>query len=401
MHKLKVQDLDIHGKRVLVRVDFNVPLDVNGNINDDTRILAALPTIQYLLDKGGRVILISHLGRPKKGRDAKLSLAPCALALSSLLGKPVKLAPDCIGPAVESLVNTLENGQVLLLENVRFHPAEENPSLDPDFARKLANLGEVYVNDAFGAAHREHTSTTAIAAYFPGHAAAGLLLQKEIKALESLLLHPVQPFYSLIGGAKITSKIGLLHALADRCAALFIGGAMAFPFFVADGISIGDSLFDPDTVQLAKEFADHCKKTNTPLFLPLDLIIADAFSNDAHRKVISVQEGIPKGWQGLDIGPKTIYTWKMELQKGSTIFWNGPLGVCEFSHFCQGTNAIAQVLAHLDAVTVVGGGDSISAINHLQLASHFTHISTGGGASLEFIEKGALPGIDALSKVII
>lgn len=401
MNKLKLQDLDVHGKRVLVRVDFNVPLDASGNITDDTRIRAALPTIQHIVDKGGKVILISHLGRPKKGREAKLSLAPCALALSSLLGKPVTLAPDCIGPAVEAQVNALENGQILLLENVRFYPAEEAPSLDPDFARKLAILGEVYINDAFGAAHRAHSSTAAITAHFPGRAAAGLLLQKEIEALESLLVHPVQPFYSLIGGAKIASKIGLLHALTDRCAALFIGGAMAFPFFVADGISIGDSLFEPDTVQLAKEFVDRCKEKNVSLFLPVDLVVGDAFSNDAHRKVISVEEGISEGWQGLDIGPKTIHAWEMELKKGSTIFWNGPLGVCEFSHFSQGTDAIAQVLAHLQAVTVVGGGDSIAAINRLHLASHFTYISTGGGASLEFIEKGALPGINALSKVII
>jgi len=399
MDKLKLQDLDLNGKRVLLRVDFNVPLDNQGNITDDTRIRESLPTIQYILDKGGSIILLSHLGRPKNGPDPKLSLKPCAVALSALLFPPVIMAPDCVGSQVEQLAYFLKQKQILLLENVRFYPAEEDPQLDPTFAKKLASLGDLYVNDAFGAAHRAHSSTCMIAEYFPGKAAAGLLMQKEVDALESLLLHPKRPFYAIIGGAKISSKIGFLNALADKVDALFIGGGMAYPFLKIRGIPIGDSLCESDALPLADAFIKHCAHKHLAFFLPTDLTIADAFANDARSQIISVQQGIPDGWQGMDIGPQTIQEWTAQLKKAASVFWNGPVGVFEFSHFAKGTNAMAHVLAELNAVAVVGGGDSVAAVNHLSLSSHFTHVSTGGGASLEFIEKGHLPGIDALSDI--
>lgn len=397
MKKLVMQDLELQGKKVLLRVEFNVPLDKQGKISDDTRIRESLPTIQYILDHGGSVILLSHLGRPKKGPDAKLSLSPCAQALSALLQKDVLMAPDCVGPAVEQMARNLKEGQILLLENLRFYPAEEDPSLDPQFAKSLSRLGDVYVNDAFGAAHRAHSSTAAITRYFPGKAAAGFLMQKEVDALEVLLLHPKRPFYALIGGAKISTKIGFLHALADKTDALLIGGGMAYPFLAAKGIDIGDSPCEPESLALAKKFLAHCEHKKLILFLPSDLVIADAFSAEAKWQIVSVSQGIPKGWQGMDIGPRTREQWTIQLKKAASVFWNGPVGVFEFPRFSQGTDAIAKALAELDAVTVVGGGDSIAAINRLGLSSAFTHVSTGGGASLEFIEKGHLPGIDALS----
>jgi phosphoglycerate kinase len=405
MNKLKVQDLDVRGKKVLLRVEFNVPQDSEGNITDETRIRESLPTIQHLLQQGSAVILLSHLGRPKKGRDPTLSLAPCAKVLADLLKQPVLMAPDSIGPEVQQLAESLENGQVLLLENLRFYPAEEDPKLDLSFAKKLASLGDFFVNDAFGGAHRDHSSTVTIAEYFPGKAAAGLLMQKETDALERLLLDPKRPFYALIGGAKISSKIGFLRALADKADALFIGGGMSYPLLKAQGIEIGDSICDPASISIAEEFVAHCEKKQLPLFLPTDLVIADRFSNDAHRQIVSVEQessqgipqGVPSGWQGMDIGPQTIHEWKFLLKKAASIFWNGPVGVFEFPHFSHGTDEIARTIADLPALTVVGGGDSTAAINRLHLSSHFTHVSTGGGASLEFIEKGSLPGIEALS----
>lgn len=410
MNKLKVQDLDVQGKKVLLRVEFNVPLDDKGNITDDTRIRESLFTIQHILDHGGALILLSHLGRPKKGPDPKLSLAPCAKALAKLLHQPVFMAPDSIGPEVEHMARSLKNGQVLLLENVRFYPAEEDPNLDPSFAKKLASLGDVYVNDAFGGAHRAHSSIATITQYFPDKAAAGFLMQKEVDALEQLLLNPKRPFYGIIGGAKISSKIEFLHALADKTDALFIGGGMSYPLLKAQGIEIGDSLCDPESVFIAEDFLVHCNKKKLPLFLPIDLIIADSFSNDADRQIVSVKrepsqgisqgisQGVPAGWQGMDIGPQTIHEWKFLLKKAASVFWNGPVGVFEFPHFSHGTDEIARAVAALAAITVVGGGDSIAALNRLHLSPHFTHVSTGGGASLEFIEKGTLPGIESLSR---
>lgn len=401
MNKLILQDLDVKDKKILMRVEFNVPLDAEGNILDDTRIRESLPSIQYVLQRGGSVIALSHLGRPIKGHETSLSLTACAKALSTLLHHPVIMAPDCIGAEVEQLASHLKPGQILLLENLRFYPAEEDPKSDPTFAQKLAALGDAYVNDAFGAAHRAHSSTATITQYFPHQSAAGFLMQKEVDALESLLLRPKHPFFALIGGAKISTKIRFLLALAEKTDALFIGGGMAYPMLAAQGYAIGDSLCEAEALPLAETFLKHCKEKKLSLFLPKDLIIADAFADTAHRKIIPIEQGIPIGWQGMDIGPQTIRVWIAEFKKAASVFWNGPVGVFEFPHFAHGTHAMAQAIADLDAVKIVGGGDSTAAINQLHLASRFTHVSTGGGASLEFIEKGHLPGIDALSEPAI
>lgn len=398
MHKLYLQDLDLKGKKVLLRVDFNVPLDKNGAISDDTRLRESLPSIQHILDSGGSVILMSHLGRPKrKGFEPHLSLAPCAKKLSELLGKNVLMAKDCVGEQVEKIVRELQPGQILLLENLRFHPAEEKPSIDPNFAKKLASYADLYINDAFGAAHREHSSIVEITKYFPGKAAAGHLLQKEIRFLSNLLTKPKRPFYAIIGGAKISTKMGVLKSLLSKVDGLFIGGGMSFTFFKALGISIGNSIFEKDQTPIAETFLKECTKSNIACRLPTDLVIADAFDENAHEKNISAAEGIPDGWQGMDIGKQTIADWIQALQGAGTVFWNGPLGVFEFPKFAKGTKKIAQALTELQAITIVGGGDSVAAINQLGIASRFTHISTGGGASMEFIEFGHLPGIDALS----
>lgn len=393
MDKLSLKDFDLQGKRVLMRVDFNVPLH-EGKIGDDTRIRAALPSIEYIVNRGASLILISHFGRPQGAPDPQFSLAPCAKRLSELLKKPVPLAPDCIGPKVEKMAFALKAGQLLMLENVRFHPGEEEPAKEPHFAEKLARLGDLFVNEAFGAAHRAHASTAEIARYFPGKAAAGFLMEKEISYLEPLLKNPKRPFYAILGGAKISTKIGVLKRLFSLVDALFIGGGMAYTFFKAQGIEIGQSLFEESQLEKAKALL---AKKNKPIFLPLDFVVADAFSNDAHRKIASVKEGIVPPWQGMDIGPKTIQNWSIELQKAATVFWNGPLGVFEMPHFAAGTRSIAKALASSKAQVIVGGGDSIAAIEQTGLTDHFAHLSTGGGASLEFLEKGHLPGIDALS----
>ncbi len=395
MAKLKLQDLDLRNKKVLMRVDFNVPLNNDGSIADDTRIQESLPSIRSILKAGGSVILMSHLGRPK-ARDSKFSLASCAKALSQLLGISVLMTDDCLGEKVEKITRDLKPGQVVLLENLRFYPAEEKPSLDPSFAKKLAALGEIYVNDAFGAAHRSHSSTATIAQYFPGKAAAGLLMQKEIDSLSSLL-NPQRPFYAIIGGAKISTKMGVLKSLISKADGIFIGGGMTFTFFLAQNIKIGNSIHEDDQIPAAVEFLKTCGEKKVPYWLPKDLIIADAFRDDAKTQCIPSSQGIPHGWQGMDIGPQTLKEWKKALQKAAVIFWNGPLGVFEFPHFAKGTEEIAKIISSLNAITVVGGGDSVSAINKCGLGSSFSHLSTGGGASLEFIEYGHLPGIDALS----
>ncbi len=396
MRKLQLQDLDLRRKKVLMRVDFNVPLNPDGSISDATRIQEALPSIRYVLEQGGSLILMSHLGKPKDGPDPSLSLQPCASLLSTLLKRPVSLAHNCIGPEVERQARALQPGEILLLENLRFHPEEENPSLDPSFARQLASLGDLYVNDAFGTAHRAHASTHTIAQSFPDSSAMGLLMQKEVEAFDALLSQPRRPFYAIVGGAKISSKIGVLKALSTKVDGIFIGGGMAFPFFKAQGIPIGNSLCEPEQVPIALEFLQHFSNN---LYLPTDLIIADDFSAKAQRKTIAVSAGIPEGWQGMDIGPETLASWKKILKTGATIFWNGPVGVFELAPFAKGTKELATTLAHLSAFTVVGGGDSVSAINHLNLASHFSHVSTGGGASLELLEHGHLPGIDILTTI--
>lgn len=398
MKKLTLKDLSIQGKKVLVRVDFNVPLNAQGQITDDTRIRATLPTIQYILDHGGSVILMSHLGRPEGKKEPKFSLAPCAKHLSSLIHRPVLFAPDCIGKETETIAHSLKPGQILLLENLRFYPAEEKPKLDPSFAEKLAKLGDIYVSDAFGTAHRAHSSTASITQFFPQKAAAGLLLEKEIEFLGSCLSQPKHPFYAIIGGAKISSKMGVLKSLLSKVDALFIGGAMAYTFFKARGIEVGDSLCENEFTAQADEFLLLAKNKKIPVYLPEDVVIADSFSNDAKTQIIPTNQNIPNGWQGMDIGPSTIKNWEKALSHAAMIFWNGPLGVFEMPRFAKGTQAIAQTIAKTPKViSIIGGGDSVAAINEMHLADRFTHLSTGGGASLEFIEFGHLPGIDALS----
>ncbi len=385
----------VKDQKVLVRVDFNVPLNDEGTITDDTRIRAAIPTIEYILNHGGTPIIMSHLGRPKGEKNAKFSLEPCAKRLGELLKTPVLMAPDCIGSKVEEMASQLKIGQVLLLENLRFHKGEEDPKSDPGFASELAKLGDVFVNDAFGAAHRNHSSIVGITQFFKGKAAFGLLMEKEIAFLGSALNKPKHPFYAIIGGAKVSSKLGVIQALLEKIDALFIGGAMAYTFLEAQGFSIGNSLSEKDLIPTAKNIL---KRAKAPIFLPKDLVIAKNFSNDSEKKVIKVVEGIPEGWEGMDIGPETQKEWSDKLKTAQMIFWNGPLGVFEMSNFSKGTLEIANALAGIEAITIVGGGDSVAAINQSGLTEKFTHISTGGGASLEYIEKGNLPGIDALLK---
>jgi phosphoglycerate kinase len=339
---------------------------------------------------------MSHLGRPKN-KTPKLSLAPCAKRLSELLKIPVIMAPDCIGPAVEKMAKDLKPGHVMLLENLRFYEAEENPEKDPSFAKKLASLGDIYVNDAFGTAHRKHSSTYTIAKYFPQKALAGFLLEKEISYLGSYLTKPKKPFFAIIGGAKISSKIGVISKLTDKVDELFIGGGMAYTFFKAQGIEMGSSIVEEGEISTVKEILKKCAEKKIKINLPLDLVVADDFKNDAHTKIVSTSENILPPFQGMDIGPKTVDLWSKKLKTAGTIFWNGPLGVFEMPNFAKGTNMIAKALAGSSAITIVGGGDSVSAINHLQLQNKFTHLSTGGGASLEYIEYGTLPGIEALS----
>lgn len=396
--KLSIEDLSLQGKKVLMRVDFNVPLDKSGQITDDSRIVASLPSIQYVLAHGGALILMSHLGRPKQ-RSSELSLAPCAKRLSQLLKVPVLLAPDCIGTETEKMARDLKGGQVLLLENLRFHPAEEKPESDPSFAKKLASLGDVYINDAFGTAHRAHSSTASIAQYFPDRSAAGFLLQKEIQFLGKTLTTPQKPFVAIIGGAKISSKVGALKSLVKKVDSLLIGGGMAFTFLKAQGIAIGGSLFEKDYLDTCQELILFCRSQNVTLQLPQDLVIADRLSEDASSKIIDLhREEIPSGYQGVDIGPKTIESFKAVCRSAKTIFWNGPLGVFEIPQFAKGTYSIAKALAEQkNATTIIGGGDSVAAIEQMGMSDQFSHLSTGGGASLEYIEFGTLPGIEALT----
>lgn len=392
-----LSSLSFREKKVLVRVDFNVPLAETGEIADDTRIRASLPTIEAICKAGGSPILLSHLGRPEGKVNSAYSLRPVAKRLGELLGKPVAFSPDCVGESAEKAASALRTGEVLLLENLRFHLAEEKPKTDPTFAEKLAKLGDLYVDDAFGTAHRKHSSTYYLPELFPEKRAAGLLIEKEVRALSSLLEHPKRPFYAIIGGSKISTKIGILSSLSGLVDSLFIGGAMAYTFFKAKGIAIGDSLYEEEQLETAKKFLELCEKRNIPLHFPLDLLIAQKVDANSPPKIIIADEGIPPGWQGVDIGPKTRLFWKTLFAEGKTFFWNGPVGVFEIPAFAEGTEAIALALAEQKgAQTVVGGGDSLAAVNGLGLGSHFSHLSTGGGASLEFLEYGHLPGIDVL-----
>jgi len=392
-NKKTVEDVDVAGKRVLVRVDFNVPQDETGAITDDRRIRAALPTIEYLIGQSARVILASHLGRPKGGPTPKYSLAPVAERLSQLLGKPVPLAPDSVGPQVQSLVNGLQGGDVLLLENVRFYPEEEQN--DPAYAEQLASLAEIYVNDAFGTAHRAHASTEGVTRHLPG--AAGYLMKKELDYLGSNVDNPARPFVAILGGAKVKDKISVIEALLPKVDTLIIVGGMAYTFFKAQGKEIGKSLLDANNIDFAKRLL---AENGDKIMLPVDVMVADGnpFDTDPstlNTKVVPVSE-IPADWEGVDAGPVTIKAIAAVLQGAKTVIWNGPAGIFEFPQFAIGTQGIAQAMADSAATTIVGGGDSAAAVEKLGFAGRMTHISTGGGASLEFLEGKELPGVAAL-----
>ncbi|MGZ3628172.1 MAG: phosphoglycerate kinase [Ktedonobacteraceae bacterium] len=394
MNKKTIRDIDLAGKRVLVRVDFNVPLDSQQHITDDTRIRAALPTIRYILDRDSSVILMSHLGRPDGKVVEKLSLAPVAQHLSELLGRNVEMAKDCIGPEVEAQAKSLQPGHVLLLENLRFHREEEKNN--PDFARQLAMLGEVYVNDAFGTAHRAHASTEGVTHYLPG--VAGFLMEKEINFLGSALEDPKRPFVAIIGGAKVSDKIAVLERLISMVDTLLIGGGMANTFLKAEGYEIGDSLFEESKVDVAKDLIAQARQKDLTYLLPSDVVIADRFAADANFKVVAANE-VPEGWRILDIGPKAVEAFQKALSDAQTIVWNGTLGVAEMPAFAKGTEAIIEILANrtrAGATTIIGGGDSAAAVDQAGAAEKMTHVSTGGGASLEFLEGRVLPGVVAL-----
>ncbi len=395
MNKKTVRDVDVSGKRVLVRVDFNVPLK-EGAVADDTRIRAALPTLQYLFDHGAAVILMSHLGRPKGKVVEELRMNPVAVRLSELLGRPVRKLDDCVGPEVEAVCRTLKPGEVILLENTRFYPGESDN--DPHFAAQLAALGDLYVNDAFGAAHRAHASTEGIARAIRekgGEAVAGFLMEKELTFLGRAVEEPERPFVAILGGAKISDKIGVVRRLLEQCDRLLIGGGMANTFFKAMGFEMGDSLVEEEAVETARELLE---RGRSRLVLPVDVVIAESGKDAAElRPRVVAPDGVPSGWRVLDVGPKTLSTFESALAGARTVVWNGPLGMFEDPAFAKGTFALAEVLARLDAITIVGGGDSVAAVQQSGLADRFTHISTGGGASLEFLEGKTLPGVAVLS----
>ena len=394
MAKLTVRDIPVKSKRVLVRVDFNVPLNDELEITDDKRTVAALPTIKYLLENGARVILCSHLGRPKGvGYEEKFSLAPVARRLKELLPDTnVMFASDVIGEDARKKASELKDGEVLLLENVRFH--KEETANDDEFARKLADMAEIYVSDAFGTVHRAHASTAGVAKYLP--AVCGFLIEKELSFLSGALESPERPFVAILGGAKVGDKIGVIKNLLDKCDTLLIGGGMAYTFFKAKGYNVGDSLLDEERVGLAKELMEEAERRHVKLLLPVDTVVAKAFTADAEHKTVAC-DAIEDGWQGLDIGEKTRELFAKEIEKAKTVVWNGPMGVFEFPAFAKGTEAVAQACANCGGTTVIGGGDSASAVKKLGLSGKMTHISTGGGASLELLEGKVLPGIAALN----
>jgi len=396
MNKKTIDSIDLKGKKVLVRVDFNVPLDENLNVTDDKRIVESLPTIKKIVSEGGKAILMSHLGRPKGKVNPKYSLAPVAKKLSSLLGKEVKFAPDCIGEEVARMAEELKAGEVLLLENLRFYPDEE--ANNPEFAQKLASIGDVYVNDAFGSAHRAHASTEGVTKFIET-AVAGYLMEKELNYLGNALSDPVKPYCAILGGAKISGKIDVINNLLGKVDVLIIGGGMAYTFFKAKGYEIGTSLLEAEKLDLAKELLDKFDKSGIRVLLPVDNVVAAEFSNDSPAMAVK-SDSIPADKMGLDIGPETVKLFSDAIRSSKTVVWNGPMGVFEFDNFAKGTFAIAQTLADVTAagsVTVIGGGDSAAAIAKAGLEDKVSHVSTGGGASLEFLEGKVLPGVDVLN----
>ena len=389
--KKTVRDVELRGKRVLMRADFNVPLDGSGAITDDTRIRETLPTVQHILQQGGRLILLSHLGRPDGTRNPAYSLAPVAKRLGELLKCPVQFVEDCLGPEVEQRAGTLKPGEVLLLENVRFHPEEEKN--DPAFAKALARLGELYVNDAFGTAHRAHASTEGIGRHLPG--VAGLLMEKEITYLGTALANPARPYVAILGGAKVSDKIGVLTTLLEKVDRVLIGGGMSYTFLKAQGKSVGASRVEPDKLELARQLLEKASAKQVAVRLPLDHVITTSLDPGTPVKTARAGE-IPEGWMGADIGPETIKAFTADLADAKTVVWNGPVGVFEQERFLEGSRRIAQHLASLKATTIIGGGDSAACVQQLKLAEAMSHISTGGGASLEFLEGKTLPGIAVL-----
>jgi phosphoglycerate kinase len=390
MNKKTVKDVDLKGKRVIMRVDFNVPMK-DGQVSDDKRIKASLPTIQYVLDQGASLVLMSHLGRPKgAGFEAEFSLKPASEALAKLLGKPVQMAPDCVGAEVEAMAKALKPGEVLLLENVRFHKAEEKN--DPEFAKQLAKLGEVYVCDAFGSAHRAHASVEGIAHQLPV-AVAGFLMEQELEYLGRATSNPEHPYVAILGGAKISDKILVVENLLKQCDQLIIGGGMANTFLAAKGYDMADSLVEAGSIELAKGLL---AKSGDKLLLPVDAVIADKFDAEANSQVVDVDK-VPAGWRIMDVGPKSLEKFGEVLKAAKLVVWNGPVGVFEMPKFAEGTFAIAKLLATCSATTVIGGGDSASAVKKAGVAKQMTHVSTGGGASLEFLEGKELPGVAALN----
>ena len=391
MNKKTIKDIDLKGKKVLVRCDFNVPMDENKNITDNTRIVAALPTIKYLLENNCAVILCSHLGRPKGEFKPEFSLAPVAKELSKLLDKEVIMAKDVVGEDANKKAKELQAGQVMLLENVRYH--REETDNDPEFAKKLTDMAEIYVNDAFGAAHRAHASTAGVAQYLP--AVSGFLIEKELKFLGNALNNPERPFVAILGGAKVSDKIGVIDSLLEKVDTLIIGGGMAYTFFKAQGYEVGNSICELDKLDLAKEAMAKAKEKGVKLMLPVDTKIGKEFKPDTESKTVAWTE-IPEGWEGFDIGEKSIEMFTEEIKNAKTVVWNGPVGLFEFDQFAIGTNEIAKTLSEIDATTIIGGGDSAAAVKKAGLQDKMTHISTGGGASLEFLEGKKLPGIECL-----
>ncbi|NMC27733.1 MAG: phosphoglycerate kinase [Syntrophomonadaceae bacterium] len=383
-----IRDLDLKNKRILMRVDFNVPMDDEGKIIDDTKMTAALPTIDYVLEQGGSLVLMSHLGRPDGKSDSEFSLRAVAAHLSELLQRPVTMADDCIGPEVEKLANSLRPGEVLMLENLRFHPEEEKN--DPEFSRALARLGEIYINDAFGSAHRAHASTAGVAAYLPAY--AGLLLEKEVTMLKKVMNNPQSPRMAILGGAKIKDKLGLIRNLLKKMDILLVGGGIGSTFLCAKGVKVGKSICEQDLLHEARELLDLAAMAGKTILMPVDVVVANELSAKATPKVVDI-DAIPEDAMILDIGPKTLKGYTMAISRAKTIIWNGPVGVYEYPQFASGTTGIAQAIAASQAISVIGGGDSAAAIKQLGLEDQITHISTGGGATLEFLEGMELPGV--------